>query len=101
MVIAFLLCFLIILAICGVCFLLFVYFRFNPEIVFSAEEKDFLNDLIEPFDADNGLCAVVKCSPERTNNKKLLENIDQMIDYAQYLLSKKAIRFVPEDQSDK
>ena len=27
--------------------------------------------------------------------------IDQMIDYAQYLLSKKAIRFVPEDQSDK
>ncbi len=74
MVIAFLLCFLIILAICGVCFLLFVYFRFNPEIVFSAEEKDFLNDLIEPFDADNGLCAVVKCSPERTNNKKLLEH---------------------------
>lgn len=27
--------------------------------------------------------------------------IDQMIDYAQYLLSKKAIRFVPEDQSNK
>ncbi|MBP0976110.1 MAG: helix-turn-helix transcriptional regulator [Oscillospiraceae bacterium] len=27
--------------------------------------------------------------------------IDQMIDYAQYLLSKKAIRFVPEDQSSK
>ena len=27
--------------------------------------------------------------------------IDQMIDYAQYLLSKKAIRFYPEDKSDK
>ena len=27
--------------------------------------------------------------------------IDQMIDYAHYLLSKKAIRFVPEDQSNK
>ena len=27
--------------------------------------------------------------------------IDQMIDYAQYLLSKKTIRFVPEDQSNK
>lgn len=27
--------------------------------------------------------------------------IDQMIDYAQYLLSKKAIRFAPEDQSNK
>lgn len=27
--------------------------------------------------------------------------IDQMIDYAQYLLSKKEIRFAPEDQSNK
>ncbi|MCR4940628.1 MAG: 4Fe-4S binding protein [Treponemataceae bacterium] len=43
-------------------------------MVFSAEEKDFLNNLIEPYDSDNGLCAVVKCSPDRDNHTNLLEH---------------------------
>ena len=75
MFLAFLFCILIILAVCGLCFLLFIYFRFNPEMVFSKEEKDFLNDLVEPAAGnDTGLCAVVKCSPDRNANKKLLEH---------------------------
>ena len=65
MFVAFLLSILIILAVCGLCFLLFTYFKFDPEKVFSKEEKDFLNDLIDSEGTDNGMCAVIKCSPDR------------------------------------
>jgi NAD-dependent dihydropyrimidine dehydrogenase PreA subunit len=76
MFLAFLFCILIILAVCGLSFLLFIYFRFNPEMVFSKDEKDFLNNLIEPVTNNNetDFCAVVKCSPDRNNNEKLLEH---------------------------
>ena len=75
--------------------------------------SDLLGDKFvdENFDESIGaekLMKIRKKAPEifRSDLETILNQmdeseIDQMIDYAQYLLSKKAIRFYPEDKSDK
>lgn len=75
--------------------------------------SDLLGDKFvdEHFDeriGEDNLRKIRKKAPEifRSDLETILNQmdeseIDQMIDYAQYLLSKKAIRFYPEDKSGK
>lgn len=65
---------LLLAVICGLFYLLIIYFRFNSGIVYSREETDFANRLIEKYDDTQNLCAVVKCSPERNDRNKLIEH---------------------------
>ena len=68
----------------------------------------FVDEHFDESIGDENLRKIRKKAPEifRSDLETILNQmdeseIDQMIDYAQYLLSKKAIRFYPEDKSDK
>ena len=71
-------------------------------------EEQLIDSIIVQNTPDNIKTAINEKAPDisRSDLESIMSQldeseIDQMIDYAQYLLSKKAIRFVPEDQSDK